>query len=150
MRQLKTVLEGILAGQDDILQAGDDLMNSIDDGLKIFYDMCGNKSNFKEMVKGRVYALKQWISVPDVCSYFNIDSTEGKLRIVIKKIDEDNPENSYWMIAIQLIDDLNIIRSAGFTTFPLNKAKTLSAVLKKVVQPSFKDIKAFEKTFVKK
>ena len=150
MRQLKTVLEGILAGQDDVMQAGDDFQNAINTELSAFYTACSNKSNF---IKGETQygpTYKFVATAQELLKILGIESKNASLRLFVKYIEEENIEDSYWMVELQYVDEHNHVCRGPFRSFHISKAKTINTLLKKCVQPMFKDLKSFETVFIKK
>ena len=150
MKQLKSLLEGILQGQDNTMKAGDEFSQIIDAELATFYTACSNKSNFfkSETQYGPTY--KFVTTAPNLLKYINLDLFNKTLRLFIRYIEEDDIENSYWMVELQYLDEKNYICRGPFRTFNISKAKTINTLLKKCVQPMFKDLNSFTKAFIKK
>ena len=150
MKQLKSILEGLLKGQSATMQYGDDFQNAINAELSAFYTACGNKSNF---IKGETQygpTYKFVATAQELLKILGIESKNAVLRLFVKYIEEENIEDSYWMVELQYVDEHSHVCRGPFRSFHISKAKTINTLLKKCVQPMFKDLKSFETAFIKK
>lgn len=154
MRQLKDILEGLLAGQDNTMQTGDkyaSIIKKAETQLDELYSVCDNGGvSFFEFEKGVFWKYTK-LEGCDLCLVCNhnipkqvIGDLDLKLYVVKRKYEK------YWKV--YFLKELQDIHRPFGNEFALMKvsfddAKTFKQLMKKVLKPAFKDLDSFKKAF---
>lgn len=149
MTDIYNIYEGLLKGQDATMSAGDEFQKEIDLDLFSFQEALSKKQNLVEVEKNHIYKFTTF--APGLCKHFDINSKDNRLSLRITNVIEDDPNNSYWKIQLWGVNSNNVFYTIAerFITHYASKAKTINAVLKKVITPIFKDLKSIENEMLK-
>ena len=149
MKTLYNVYEGLLAGMGDTLNAGDQLFTkacSELSSIKTYADHSNHKLWNKRRFGYEGYEYRASFDVKNLAAVLGYDSTIDVLSFTITKDDGWNE----WVILLVFCNDY--YRTTNRDNWQhakykisIDKVKTFPALLKKYVDPIFKDIDSLKK-----